>query len=34
MEDILRISLTHAHDPFAQRYHFWRRYAEQHLRAA
>jgi hypothetical protein len=32
MEDILRISLAHAQDPYAQRYHFWRQYAEQYLR--
>jgi hypothetical protein len=34
MEKVLRVSNAHAHDPFAQRYHFWRQYAEQHLRAA
>jgi len=34
MEKILRIALTRAQDPYAQRYHFWRRYAEQHLKAA
>lgn len=32
IEDILRISLVRVHDPYAQRYHFWRHYAEQHLR--
>jgi hypothetical protein len=32
MEDILRISLARVHDPYAQRFHFWRQYAEQHLR--
>ena len=34
MEKILQVSLAHAHDPYAQRYHFWRQYAQQHLRAA
>ena len=34
MDKILRVSSAHAHDPYAQRYHFWRQYAEQHLRAA
>jgi hypothetical protein len=34
MEKILRIALAHAADPYAQRYHFWRQYAEEHLRAA
>jgi hypothetical protein len=34
MKDILRIALAHAADPYAQRYHFWRQYAEQHLRIA
>jgi hypothetical protein len=34
MEDIFRITLAHAQDPYAQRYHFWRHYAEQHLRVA
>jgi hypothetical protein len=34
MEKILRVSLAHAEDRFAQRYHFWRRYAEEHLKAA
>jgi hypothetical protein len=34
MEKILRVSNAHAHDPYAQRYHFWRQYAEQHLRTA
>ena len=34
MEGILRVSLAHAADPYAQRYHFWRLYAEQHLRNA
>jgi hypothetical protein len=34
MEKILRVALAHAEDPYAQRYHFWRHYAEQHLRVA
>jgi hypothetical protein len=34
MEKILRVTLAHAQDPYAQRYHFWRHYAEQHLGAA
>ena len=31
MEDIYRVAVAHGQDPYAQRYHFWRRYAEQHL---
>jgi hypothetical protein len=34
MDKILRVASAHAHDPYAQRYQFWRQYAEQHLRAA
>ena len=34
MEKILRVALAHAGDPYAQRNHFWRQYAEQHLKAA
>jgi len=34
MEKILRVASSHALDPYAQRYHFWRQYAEQYLRAA
>ena len=34
MENILSVALAHAQDPYAQRYHFWRYYAEQHLRVA
>ena len=34
MEKILRVAMAHAQDPYAQRYHFWRHYAEQHLRVA
>ena len=32
MEKILRIALAHAQDTYAQRHHFWRQYAQQHLR--
>ena len=31
MEKILRIALAHAQDPYAQRHHFWRQYAQPHL---
>ncbi len=31
MEKILRVCLAHTDDPHAQRYHFWKHYAEQHL---
>jgi hypothetical protein len=34
MQKILRVSLARAKDPYAQRYHFWRQYAEQHLKIA
>lgn len=34
MEKILRVALAHAHDPYAQRYHFWRQYAERNLQLA
>ncbi|MGA3262610.1 MAG: hypothetical protein ABSC47_01035 [Terracidiphilus sp.] len=34
MEKILRVALAHAQNPYAQRHHFWRRYAEEHLRVA
>jgi hypothetical protein len=34
MEKILRVALARAQDPYAQRHHFWRRYAEDHLSAA
>jgi hypothetical protein len=34
MEKILRVALAHAADPYAQRYHFWRQYAEEHLKDA
>ncbi|MFO7681519.1 MAG: hypothetical protein R6X34_15855 [Chloroflexota bacterium] len=31
MEKILRVCLAHTSDPFAQRYHFWKQYAQRHL---
>lgn len=31
MEMVLRICLAHVHDPYAQRYHFWKNYAEYYL---
>jgi hypothetical protein len=34
MEKILRVTLAHTQDPYAQRYHFWRNYAEDHLKVA
>jgi hypothetical protein len=34
MEKILHVALAHAGDVYAQRYHFWRHYAEDHLRVA
>lgn len=34
MEKVLRVAAPRAQDPYAQRYRFWRRYAEQHLAAA
>lgn len=34
MEKVLRIATARGQDPYAQRYRFWRRYAEQHLAAA
>jgi hypothetical protein len=34
MEKVLRVAKVQAEDPYAQRYRFWRRYAEQHLAAA
>ncbi len=34
MEKVLRVANAHANDPYAQRYHFWRQYAGQHLRTA
>ncbi|MCL2660915.1 MAG: hypothetical protein FWD64_10440 [Acidobacteriaceae bacterium] len=34
MEKVLCISLAQGQNPYAQRYRFWRHYAEQHLAAA
>lgn len=34
MEKILRVASVYADDPYAQRYHFWRQYAEKHLGAS
>jgi hypothetical protein len=34
MEKVLRVCQVQSEDPYAQRYRFWRRYAEQHLAAA
>jgi hypothetical protein len=34
MERILRVAVPRTGDPFAQRYHFWRQYAEQRLRTS
>lgn len=31
MKRALRVSLAHTADPYAQRYHFWKNYAEQSL---
>ena len=31
MEKVQQICLTHVDDLYAQRYHFWRHYAERHL---
>lgn len=31
MRKVLRVCAAHVQDPYAQRYHFWNRYAEQHL---
>jgi hypothetical protein len=31
MEKIRRVCLAHDSDPYAQRYHFWRQYADRHL---
>jgi hypothetical protein len=28
---ILRVCQAHTVDPYAQRYHFWKQYAERHL---
>lgn len=34
MAKVLRVCQSQGQDPYAQRYRFWRRYAEQHLSAA
>ena len=34
LEKVLRVAQARAQDPYAQRHHFWRQYAEEHLRAA
>jgi len=31
MEKVLRVCDAHIADPYAQRYHFWKYYAEQNL---
>lgn len=31
MEKVLRVCQAHVADPYAQRYHFWKHYAERHL---
>jgi hypothetical protein len=28
---VLRVCQAHVNDPYAQRYHFWKHYAERHL---
>ena len=30
VSSVLRICAAHEADPYAQRYHFWKRYAERH----
>ncbi len=34
MEKVLQVCQSQGQDPYAQRYRFWRHYAEQHLAAA
>ncbi|MHB1634721.1 hypothetical protein [Acidiferrobacter thiooxydans] len=29
-EKVFRVCQAHVHDPYAQRYHFWKHYVEQH----
>lgn len=31
LEKVPRVCQAHVSDPYAQRYHFWKQYAEQHL---
>ena len=31
LEKILRVCEAHVADPYEQRYHFWKHYAERHL---
>lgn len=31
VEKVLRVCRAHGNDPYAQRYHFWKAYAERHL---
>lgn len=31
MQKVLRVCLANCDDPYAQRYHFWKHYAEIHL---
>jgi len=31
LEKVLRVCAAHVHDPYAQRYHFWKHYAERYL---
>jgi len=31
LEKVLRVCRAHIADPYAQRYHFWKHYAERHL---
>ncbi len=34
LEKVKRICIAHVSDPYAQRYHFWLNYAEEHRTAA
>jgi hypothetical protein len=31
LEKVLQVCRAHVGDPYAQRYHFWKHYAEHHL---
>jgi len=31
LEKVLRVCQAHVADPYAQRYHFWKQYAERYL---